>query len=234
MPRTKQRTPELRQHVLEQAVQLLASDGAAALTARSVAQRAGTSTAALYELLGGKQGLVREMFFEGFRRLASAYEAVPPSDDDPIGDLHRLMCVYRTFARDHAPLVEVMFGQPFHDFAPTGRDLARVQGCYVAVMRAVTRAIDAGLIAGDPTDVAIVLMGTVQGLVAAEASGRLGTSVQDRDRRFEFGFAAMVAGLSLPLQSIQAAWPGRESKVLRTARGGRGKERAANRIRRKP
>ena len=57
MPRAKLRTPELRNRVLQVAVAMLAADGAGAFTARRVAEQAGTSTPAVYELFGDKAGL---------------------------------------------------------------------------------------------------------------------------------------------------------------------------------
>jgi AcrR family transcriptional regulator len=65
MPRTKQRTPQLRDRVLQAAVDTLTTDGVAGFTMRKIADGAGTSTPAVYELFGDKAGLVREMFFEG-------------------------------------------------------------------------------------------------------------------------------------------------------------------------
>lgn len=69
MPKTKQRTPELRDYVMSVAVGLLAEQGVAGFTARGIAREAKTSTPAVYELFGDKWGLVREVFFEGFRLL---------------------------------------------------------------------------------------------------------------------------------------------------------------------
>ena len=69
MPRPKQRTPELRDQVLRTAVDMLATGGVAAFTTRRVAEGAATSVPAVYELFGDKAGLVREIFFEGFRTL---------------------------------------------------------------------------------------------------------------------------------------------------------------------
>ena len=65
MPRPKQRTPELRDHVLHVALATLAADGVTGFTTRNVARQAQTSTPAVYELFGDKAGLVREVFFEG-------------------------------------------------------------------------------------------------------------------------------------------------------------------------
>ena len=89
MPRAKQRTPELRDQVLEVAIALLADKGAAGLTARSLAARAQTSAPALYELFGDKAGVVRELYFEGFRRLSSELSALPETAD-PVADLWAL------------------------------------------------------------------------------------------------------------------------------------------------
>src|ERR1019366_3079154 len=89
MPRAKQRTPELRDHVLSVAVELLVREGVAGFTTRSVARQAGTSTPAVYELFGDKRGMVREVFFEGFRLLRRHFENLANSAD-PRSDLLQL------------------------------------------------------------------------------------------------------------------------------------------------
>src|SRR6185437_14621992 len=85
MPRTKLRTPALRERVLAEAMDLLAEEGAGGLTARSLAARADTSAPALYELFGDKSGVVRELYFEGFRQLSAALGALPEGED-PVAD----------------------------------------------------------------------------------------------------------------------------------------------------
>src|SRR5580700_12227963 len=116
MPRTKQRTPELRDRVLVAAVELLAEEGAAGLTARSLAARAATSPPALYELFGDKSGVVRELYFEGFRQLFAELAALGETAD-PIADLWTLSAAYRRFIRGNRVLAEVMFSRPFTDFS---------------------------------------------------------------------------------------------------------------------
>jgi len=74
---------------------MLAAEGAQGLTARKVASTAGTSTPAVYELFGDKSGLVREVFFEGFRLLRGYLDALEDSDDAR-ADLVRLAAMYRT------------------------------------------------------------------------------------------------------------------------------------------
>ena len=81
MPRAKQRTPELRDRVLEVAIATLGEEGIARFTTRRVAERAGTSVPAVYELFDDKAGLVRAMFFEGFRLLGGELAKIPQTDD---------------------------------------------------------------------------------------------------------------------------------------------------------
>src|SRR3981081_4764746 len=117
MPRTKQRTPELRERVLQVAVEMLTNDGVAGFTTRKVAQGAATSVPAVYELFGDKSGLVREVFFEGFR-LLRRYLGTIPESDEPRADLVRLLAIYRSFMRENPTLAEVMFSRPFSAFDP--------------------------------------------------------------------------------------------------------------------
>ena len=98
MPRAKQRTPELRDRVLEVAVETLSEQGISGFTTRRVAERAGTSVPAVYELFDDKAGLVRAVFFEGFRLLGREL-AVVPETDDPLADVEHLVPIFRLFCR---------------------------------------------------------------------------------------------------------------------------------------
>src|SRR5215468_12163200 len=100
MPRPKQRTPQLRDQVLQAAVDMLTTSGVAGLTTRKVAEGAGTSTPAVYELFGDKAGLVRELFFEGFRMLYRRLDELS-SGGDPRADMIAVIPVLRGFAQDN-------------------------------------------------------------------------------------------------------------------------------------
>src|ERR1700722_3227516 len=115
MPRPKQRTPELRDQVLGAAVELLAREGISGFTTRSLAREANTSTPAVYELFGDKSGLLREVFFEGFRVLRRNLDTVADTGD-PVADLRDLISIYRRFMRENPALADVMFSRPFTDF----------------------------------------------------------------------------------------------------------------------
>ena len=193
MPRAKQRTPELRERLLVAATDLLADGGAAGLTTRSLAARAETSAPAVYELFGDKAGVVRELYFEGFRRLGAELSALAESAD-PVADLWNLAGAYRRFIRANRALAEVMFSRPFTDFSPGEEELAATGSVRILIVGRVRRAIDAGRLRGDETDVAHVLVALIHGMAFAETAGRLGTSTESVERRWRLAIGAALNG----------------------------------------
>jgi AcrR family transcriptional regulator len=195
VPRAKLRTPELRDHVLSIAVELLARDGVAGFTARRIATEAETSTPAIYELFGDKSGLVREIFFDGFRLLRRQLDTAAESED-PRAELIELLRRYRGFMRENPVLSQVMFSRPFTDFEPGPSELQASSSVRVFILERVNRCIEAGVLRGDATDIAHVLVALVQGLAGAENAGRLGTSDESVDRRWSLAVGAAIEGLS--------------------------------------
>ncbi len=195
MPRPKQRTPELREHVRSVAAEVLARDGVAGFTTRRIAAQAHTSTPAVYELFGDKRGLVREMFFEGFRLLHAQLDRTPlPAE--PHAALIALLERYREFVRENPVLAEVMFSRPFTDFEPNESELEAGASVRKLIVECVRRGIQAGVLDGDETDDAHVLMALVQGLAWAENARRLGSSQASVDRRWKLAIEAALAGLA--------------------------------------
>src|SRR5437764_1480840 len=76
----------LRPALIEAAARLIATEGAAALTLRRVADEVGTSTMAIYTHFGGMSELRRAVRQEGFARLAARAARVRETDD-PVADL---------------------------------------------------------------------------------------------------------------------------------------------------
>jgi AcrR family transcriptional regulator len=190
----KQRTIELRERGVASALALLAEEGVAGLTTRNVARRAEASLPAVYEVFGDKAGLIREVFFQGFRLLGESLDELPPTED-PVEGLHRLADGYRRFVVTNPVLAQVMFSRPFADFDPTtADDKAGVKVRKIFVQR-IQDAVDAGRVAGDATDVAHVFFGLIEGLAAAESAQRLGSSTSSVDRRWRLGLEALLNGL---------------------------------------
>ena len=195
MPRPKIRTPELRAHVLRTAQATLADDGIQGLTARRIAARASTSVPAVYELFGDKGGVVREIFFDGFRQLGAELAAAPKSADAR-RDVIATVDAFRAFVVRQPELAHVMFGRPFTDFDPGPDERAAGSSVRDVLVGRVRRAVDAGALRGDPTDIAHVVLALAQGLAAQEAAGWLGTSRGSVDRRWRDGVAAVLDGFA--------------------------------------
>lgn len=195
MPRLKQRTDALHERGVASALALLAEEGVAGLTTRTVARRANASVPAIYEVFGDKAGLIREVFFQGFRMLSDDLSALPPTED-PLEALRHLAETFRQFVVTNPELAQVMLSRPFADFDPTADDNKAGVKVRKIFVRRVRDAVDAGLFAGDPTDIAHVFFAFIDGLSAAEAAQRLGTSKQSVDRRWRLGLNALIDGLT--------------------------------------
>jgi AcrR family transcriptional regulator len=195
MPKLKQRTPELREQVLAAALRLLAEDGVAALTARRLARAAGTSPAAVYELFGDKAGVVRSLFFAGFAQLGDALGELREGDDAR-EDLVALAQRYRRFIVEQPALATVMFSRPFASFDPAFEEAAAGAAVRERIVGAVRRAVSAGVLDGDPTDIAHACVALVHGLAAAEAARRLGSSPAAVERRWDVAVQALLRGFA--------------------------------------
>ena len=176
------------------AVLTLNEDGLSRFTTRRVAEQAGTSVPAVYELFGDKSGLLRAVFFEGFRMLSRRLLAVPETDD-AVTDVQRLIPVFRRFCIDYPALARVMFSRPFHDFDPAPEELASPSVREIFVGR-IKRCTDAGLLTGDPVDIAHVLLALAQGLAVQEGGRWLGKSKASVNRRWEVGVTGILRGFA--------------------------------------
>ncbi len=195
MPRTKQRTPELRDKLLDAALAALNEHGISGFTTRRVAELAGTSVPAVYELFEDKAGLVRQVFFEGFRLLGRELATVPATDD-PLADVAALAPVFRRFCLRRPALAQVMFTRPFADFNPGAEELAAGASVREVFIGRIERCVDSGLLVGDPTDIAHVLLALVQGLAVQEGGRWLGNSRASVNRRWTLGVKTLLDGFA--------------------------------------
>jgi AcrR family transcriptional regulator len=173
------------------AIDTLAMDGIAGFTTRRVAGRAATSASAVYELFGDRSGLLREVYFEGFRRLRAALGAEPT--ERPGRDLLELAMRFARWARANQAMMETMFARPFADFAPGARELEAVTSVRDLVVERVRRCVADGIMRGDPATLGHAVVALAQGLAAQERAGWLGNSTEAVERRWRGAFAVVVA-----------------------------------------
>ena len=89
-----------------------------------------------------------------------------------------------------------MFTRPFADFDPGAQELAAGESVREVFIGRIQRCIEAGLLVGNPTDIAHVLLALAQGLAVQEAGRWLGTSTASVDRRWQVGVRSLLNGFA--------------------------------------
>jgi AcrR family transcriptional regulator len=160
--------PAVRTALLENAARLLATEGAAGLTLRRLAEATGTSTMAVYTHFGGMQYLRDEVRREGFARLRVHLETVAPTTD-PVADLARLGQEYRANATENPHLYRAMF----MDLPQPGEDDIGLD-TFDLLATCVVRCQAAGRFSpGEPVSLALQLWSAAHGVVALQLAGLL-------------------------------------------------------------
>jgi AcrR family transcriptional regulator len=167
---------EMRQDILQAAREIIAEEGAAALSIRGIARRIGYSAAALYEYYAGKEEIARALFTFGFERLAEAMEQIERAEPDPRTRIRAMGEVYRQFALAHPQEYSIMFGRPVPEFQPSGDDLKKVAGrAFAPLQRAFADGISTSeLRPMDARTAATIAWALVHGMASLELAGMSG------------------------------------------------------------
>ena len=170
--------------LLEAASRILATEGPNALTVRRIAADAGCSTMGVYSRFGNKDGVVDQLYMEGFRRLIAAMDAVGETDD-PLADMRRCGLSYRRNAIDNATYYLVMFARAVPGFVPSDEAHAVSYASFDRLVARVRRCQEAGVYAdGSPHAMAEVIWGAIHGHVMLELVGMQATA-DDPAQRYE-------------------------------------------------
>src|ERR1700724_4139520 len=169
MPRVRKAPPgvDVRLALLDAAGALLLAEGADGMTTRRMAERAGTTTQAIYTEFGGKEGIARAMYREGFARLEARMRSVEKTAD-PFLDLLRQGQIYRESALSDPHFYDVMFGRPIPQFTPDADDLAVSRIAHDLLAAEIERVIATGALIPDARadDIAQWLWTVVHGVVS--------------------------------------------------------------------
>jgi AcrR family transcriptional regulator len=183
----------LRVAMLDAAGALLHEEGPQALTTRRLADAVGTSTQAIYTLFGGKEGIVRAMYVEGFDRLEQELAAVDAAEE-PATYLLDLGRAYRTSALRSPHYYDVMFGRPVPEFDPGPDDVERSEATRRVLTGGIARCIAAGMLKPDANreEIAAFLWAVAHGVVSLELTGHLDLG-PDPDHTYDGYLMASVA-----------------------------------------
>ncbi|HEU4424545.1 MAG TPA: TetR/AcrR family transcriptional regulator [Pilimelia sp.] len=195
MPRPATYDRTTRDALLRAAGQILAEEGAAALTMRRLASTVAATTSAIYALFGSKEEVVRAMYREGFEGLAQHLAEV--EQGDPVRRLRELAYAYRRAALDRPHLYQVMFACPVPEFTPSEDDEAVAVATLLTLREAVAGAAEAGAIGADPDTVTVGLWAVIHGLTSLELGGSLDAET-NADAVWSTIVDAVLAGLRMP------------------------------------
>jgi len=187
----RDRSRTTKEAVLEAAGELLVAEGPEALSVRRLGDRVGASSQAVYTLFGGKPGLAEALFREGFRRMATAFDAVPRTDDH-LAYLAELMGAYRRMAQAHPAYYLVMFGRAIPGFSPSPDAKAAAWSTFATLVNALDEGLAAGAIQlADTQQTAQILWGVAHGLVSLELAGQLSAGTEG-DERYDRAIQAFL------------------------------------------
>jgi AcrR family transcriptional regulator len=187
------RTDDTGAAILRAASDLLASEGPGALSVRRIAAAAGCSTMGLYSRFGGKDGVVDELFAEGFEHLRASIDAMPVTAS-ALDDFRVCARGYRETALAYSTHYMVMFGGAVPGFEPSEENHLVAKQSFDLLVARVQRCIDAGDFAGDAVAIAEVAWASMHGMVMLELVGidPVGNSPRSR---YEAMLDVLIAGL---------------------------------------
>ena len=175
MGRPREHREAAREALRSAAEQIVATDGYGALSVRAVAERAGTTTRAVYSVFGSKEGLVDTLAASAFDFLYATIDALPETDD-PGADLVDVgILAVRRLALEHPALYRIAFQRVVPRFEVTAEVAAARGRAFVQLQAKIRRLEDAGLLGDFTVDEATVAFeSAMEGLANAELrAGRL-------------------------------------------------------------
>ncbi|MEM7692481.1 MAG: TetR/AcrR family transcriptional regulator [Pseudomonadota bacterium] len=125
-----------KDRILLAASQLLVDKGIDGLSVRAIAQTAGLSTIAIYSHFQGKEGVLDELYMEGFRRLKSAMDATI-TIEDPVEAAIAGTESYIEIARENEGHYRLMFGET--GYAPSSNAQRAAWDAFASLVNQVAR-----------------------------------------------------------------------------------------------
>ena len=189
----------LRESLLQAAIQLIAELGPKGFTLREVARRAGVSHNAPYRHFQDKDALIEAVAAEGFRELTRAMLKGAASQSDARGRLMHAGSAYVFFALRRPEHFAVMFdARPAAHLSP--EYLEASESAFATLVKLIEECQVQGTVAlGRSLDRAFLAWSLVHGIAKLAVTGRLNRP----SKKGILEFATFAMDESLPLLSAQ-------------------------------
>jgi AcrR family transcriptional regulator len=185
MPRTALSPADIagfREQLCTVAERLFAERGYPGVTLRALAAELHVSAMTPYRYFRDKDDIFAAVRAAGFRRFADAQEAAYAAESDPEERLRAMARCYVDFARREPHAYRIMFEMNPLGSSEQYPELAAQQlRGWEPLLRGVGAAIDAGLLAGDPTHLAHVFWAAVHGIASLYLAGTYSLIHEDVD-----------------------------------------------------
>ncbi|MGW4117000.1 TetR/AcrR family transcriptional regulator [Nocardia sp. NPDC004711] len=177
MPPTKDRYHhgDLREELLRASLQLIESEGLAAVSLRKVAREAGVSSGAPYHHFADRAALMSALATRGFEILGAAMASARVAAPDPRAALLAMAEGYVGFARDHAAYFRIMFRPELSQPEKHPDTEAAGDAAYAILESAVADAVHSGFLpATDAETLALAWWSLAHGMAALTVDGKFG------------------------------------------------------------
>lgn len=204
MPPTKDRYHhgDLREELLRASLQLIESEGLAAVSLRKVAREYGVSPGAPYHHFADRAALMSALAARGFEILGAAMTSARETAPDPRAALIAMATGYVAFARDHSAYFRIMF-RPELSQPDKHPDTEAAGDAAFAVLEAtVADAVASGFLpAADAETMALAWWSLAHGMASLTVDGKFalratqsGTTPQALATRITRIFADLIDG----------------------------------------
>jgi AcrR family transcriptional regulator len=184
---------DLRNALIDEALAVLASEGAGALTLRELARRLGVTHTASYAHFNDKRALLHAVADAGFERLAHLLEQCE-AEPDPRAAIAAMGRVYVRFARENANLYRLMFADPELADDPECELSPEGAAAFAALLRVLERIGPPPRV--DVRDLAAAIWAMVHGISMLEIDRRLnGKTLRSAEEVLQLGSGLLLAGL---------------------------------------
>jgi len=162
-----------RQRLCEVALQRFAEDGFAGVTLRALARDLGCSYATPYRYFRDKEHIFAAVRALAYERFGAALESAAIGETDPERRLRLMTATFVRFAKEEPQAYRMMFElhQPDPDLHP--EYWSKERQTWFIWEDEIRRAVDAGVLIGDPPVVAHLFWSGIHGVVALHLAGKL-------------------------------------------------------------
>lgn len=207
----------LKESLVQTALEMLSSDGLESITLREIGNRLGTSRSAIYRHFENKEALMKQVILLGLDMLDTEAEEVFSNEDIPFMDkFHAMGLVYIKFALENQHLYRLIFGPSMlkereevladekedmykllhGDSSKEIMNISQDNGFFKLVTMIIFAQNEKIFKEGNPVNIATSIWAQLHGIVSLAIDGHLSVKENIEDI-YEMNYKILLEGLSI-------------------------------------